>query len=95
MPSTLIPNFTPSDRLTVTISDSSFQDDAMVDFGQRVVVQDVTFIDSGHLQVQIKVRPEAIQGPRNVTVTNPDGKSAQSFNSSSIYNSITLLKPGK
>ncbi len=65
----------PGDRLTVTISGSNFQDGATVDFGERIMVQNVTFIDSGHLEVQIKVHPKATQGPRDVTVTNPDGQS--------------------
>ncbi len=68
-------NASPGDRLTVTISGSNFQDGATADFGQRITVQDVMFIDSGHLEVRIKVHPRAASGPRGVTVTNPDGQS--------------------
>ena len=65
----------PGDRLTVTVSGANFQDGATVDFGQRVMVQGVTFVDASQLDVRIKVHPKAVPGARNVTVTNPDGLS--------------------
>lgn len=65
----------PGDRLTVTVSGSNFQNGASVDFGDRVNVQGVTFIDSSQLEVGIRVHNRASAGPRNVTVTNPDGQS--------------------
>ncbi len=68
-------NTSPGDRLTVTISGSNFQNGATVDFGQRITVQNVIFIDSGHLEVQIKVHRRATPGLRDVTVTNPDDQS--------------------
>ena len=68
-------NASPGDRLTVTISGSNFQHGATADFGQRITVQDVMFIDSGHLEVQIKVHRRATLGLRDVTVTNPDDQS--------------------
>ena len=68
-------NGNPGDRLTVAVTGSNFQDGATADFGERVTVQNVTFVDSDQLDVRIKVHPRATSGSRDVTVTNPDGKS--------------------
>ena len=62
-------------RLTVMVSGTDFQDGATVDFGARVTVQGVTFVNSSQLDVRIKVHRRAASGPRAVTVTNPDGGS--------------------
>ncbi|MFC2014188.1 matrixin family metalloprotease [Chloroflexota bacterium] len=70
-----VPNFAfPMDRLTVNVSGENFQAGATVDFGQRVTVQKVLFIDAQNLDVKIKIHPKAAAGPRDVTVTNPDGQ---------------------
>ena len=65
----------PGDKLTVVVTGSNFQDGATADFGERVTVQEVTFINSGQLNVSIKIHPRAAPGPRDVTVSNPDGSS--------------------
>jgi len=63
------------DQSIVAVTGSNFQDGATADFGERVIVQNVTFVSSSQLDVQIKVHPRASSGPRDVTVTNPDGQS--------------------
>ncbi len=68
-------NGNAGDRLLVAVTGSNFQDGATADFGDGIVVQNVTFDDSELLNVQIKVHKRAASGPRDVTVTNPDGKS--------------------
>ncbi|MCH8086490.1 MAG: hypothetical protein IIC81_01420 [Chloroflexi bacterium] len=64
------------DQFVVQVSGSGFQSGATVDFGQRVKVQNVTFVSATQLDVQIKVHPKASSGSRTVTVTNPDNSSA-------------------
>ena len=66
----------PKDRLTVTIFGANFKDGPSVDFGERIVVQQVTFVSASQLEVRIMVHNLAEPGPRDVTVTNPDGQSA-------------------
>jgi len=66
----------PKDGLTVTIFGANFKDRPSVDFGERMVVQRVTFVSASQLEVRIKVQNKAELGPRDVTVTNPDGQSA-------------------
>ena len=65
-------NANPGDRLTVAVTGSDFQDGATVDFGERVNVQGVTWVNSGRLDVRIRVHGRALSGDRDVTVTNPD-----------------------
>jgi PKD repeat protein len=65
----------PGQVLNVNVTGTGFQDGAAVDFGERIVVQLVTFVDSSNLVVRIRVHPRAASGPRDVTVTNPDGSS--------------------
>ena len=48
----------------------------VVDFGNKVNVQSVTFISAVELTVQIKVHRRAADGSRDVTVTNPDNSTA-------------------
>lgn len=66
----------PKDQLTVTIFGANFKDRLSVDFGERIVVQQVTFVSASQLEVRIMVHNLAEPGPRDVTVTNPDGQSA-------------------
>lgn len=63
------------ERLTVTVFGADFQNGATVDFGERVIVQGVTFVSAGELTVQIRIHNLAAVGPRDVVVTNPDGQS--------------------
>ena len=67
-------NGNPNQRLTVTVTGSNFVSGATVSFGSRISVQDVTFVNSGQLDVLIKIQKRAA-GSRDVTVTNPDGES--------------------
>ena len=62
-------------QLTVSVTGIDFQPGATVSFGQRVMVQSVTVASDTQLLVQIKIHPKAASGPRDVVVTNPDGKS--------------------
>jgi hypothetical protein len=66
----------PKDQFTVTIFGANFKDRPSVDFGERIVVQQVTFVSASQLEVRIMVHNLAEPGPRDVTVTNPDGQSA-------------------
>jgi hypothetical protein len=66
----------PKDRLTVTIFGANFEDTPSVDFGERITVQDVTLVSGSQLEIRIIVHKQAESGPRDVTVTNPDGQSA-------------------
>jgi uncharacterized repeat protein (TIGR02543 family) len=66
----------PKDQLTVTIFGANFKDRPSVDFGERIVVQQVTFVSASQLEVRIVVHNLAELGLRDVTVTNPDGQSA-------------------
>jgi len=66
----------PKDQLTVTIFGANFKDIPSVDFGERIVVHQVIFVSASQLEVRIMVHNLAEPGPRDVTVTNPDGQSA-------------------
>jgi len=62
-------------QLLVQVTGSNFQSGATVGFGSQVMVQGITFVNSGQLNVQVKVHPKAATGLRTVTVTNTDGQS--------------------
>jgi len=62
-------------QLLVQVTGSNFQSGATVSFGSQVMVQGITFVNSGQLNVQVKVHPKAATGLRTVTVTNTDGQS--------------------
>ncbi|MBI3457802.1 MAG: DUF11 domain-containing protein [Candidatus Rokubacteria bacterium] len=68
-------NGSQNQQLVVQVTGSNFQSGASVSFGDKVMVQGVTFVDAGRLDVQIKVHPKATSGPRDVTVTDLDGQS--------------------
>ena len=70
----------PNDRLTVQVTGLNFASGATVSFGERVNVQGVTFVDSGQLDVRIKIHKQAASGPRDVTVTNPNGDTGTGTN---------------
>jgi hypothetical protein len=61
-------------QFVVSVTGSGFVNGADADFGTRVRVQGITFVSDTQLDVQIKVHPKAASGPRDVTVTNPDGQ---------------------
>ena len=64
-----------SQKYDVVVTGSDFVNGATVNFEGRIAVQGVTFIDSKKLNVRIRVNKRAALGPKDVTVTNPDGKS--------------------
>jgi hypothetical protein len=62
----------------VTVNGTNFNNNGgapNVSFGSGITVNSVTYLNSGQLSVNITVDNEALQGPRNVTVTNRDGGS--------------------
>ena len=63
-------------RLDVTIEGENFVNGATVSFsGKHISVRSVSFADSMHLDINIRIGKRAELGPRDVTVTNPDGQS--------------------
>ncbi len=68
-------NAAGGERLTVTVTGDNFQQGATADFGERVSVQSVIHVSAMQLNVAIRVYPRAASGPREVTITNPDGQS--------------------
>jgi subtilisin family serine protease len=62
-------------RMTVRVEGEGFQAGASVSFGSRIAIQSVSFVDSGALDVAIKIHRRA-SGSRDVTVSNPDGSGA-------------------
>jgi len=64
----------PSDRLTVVVSGSNFQDGASANFGRQIKIRGVLFVSSSELEVEIEIHKKAPSGTRDVTVTNPDGQ---------------------
>jgi hypothetical protein len=61
--------------LTVTITGQKFQRGATVSFGDGIGINEVTFVNSETLLVDISISAGALSGTRTVTVTNPDGRS--------------------
>jgi len=59
--------------LTVTLTGQKFQPGATVSFGEGIGIDDVTWINSETLLVDITIDGSASSDPRTVTVTNPDG----------------------
>jgi hypothetical protein len=72
------PNFgVLNQKLPVEVMGSNFVSGATVDFGQRIAVQDVTWVTTTVLRVLIKIQRRASVGLRAVRVTNPDGQSGE------------------
>lgn len=69
-------NGSTNTALTVKIDGSDFQLGATVDFGSKIAVRNVTFVDTGQLVVDIRINKKAATGLRDVTVTNPNGDSS-------------------
>jgi hypothetical protein len=59
--------------LNVTITGANFQGGAFVTFGPGIAVTATTVVDPNQIDVTIDISATAALGPRNVTVTNPDG----------------------
>jgi len=66
-------NAARGERVTVTVTGDHFRQGATVDFGNRVSIQSVTYVSAAQLDVSVRVHPRAATGPREVTITNPDG----------------------
>jgi len=66
--------------LTVTLNGLNFQTGATASFGEGIAVNDVEFVASSALRARITISPAASDGPRTVTVTNPDGGTASLTN---------------
>jgi hypothetical protein len=65
----------PGQSLIVTIDGLNFQPGATASFGTGISVTAVDFVSSSTLRARISISPGASEGPRTVTVTNPDGGS--------------------
>ena len=61
--------------LTVTLTGQNFQQGATVSFGEGIGINDVIWINSETLLVDITIDGNASSTARTVTVTNPDGGS--------------------
>ena len=66
--------------LTVTLNGLNFQTGATASFGEGISVDDVEFVAPTALRARITISPVATDGPRTVTVTNPDGGTASLTN---------------
>jgi beta-glucanase (GH16 family) len=60
----------------VRIAGEGFADGASVSFGPKIQVLDVTVVSPTELDVRVKIKKKAARGPRDVTITNPDGGEA-------------------
>jgi hypothetical protein len=66
----------PRQKLTVTIVGDRFEKKARVSFGDGIKVLSVKVVSETRIDVQIKVKKNALPGSRDVTVTNRDGGTA-------------------
>jgi hypothetical protein len=66
----------PGQTLTVMLNGLNFQPGATASFGEGIAVNDVEFVASSALRAHITISPAATDGPRTVTVTNPDAGTA-------------------
>lgn len=74
--SSVVPNSWPrGEDFAVQVNGSGFQSGATASLGQGVTVESVTFVSATQLTVRGFVESSAAPGPRNVTVTNPNGAS--------------------
>lgn len=65
----------PGAHKTVSVSGAGFRAGLTVDFGVGVVVDSLTVVNTSQVTVYLTIDAAADIGPRNVTVTNADGKS--------------------
>src|SRR5262249_45158143 len=66
----------PGAAFAVTVAGTNFQPGASASFGADVTVTSTTGTSSTQLSVSISIGATATMGPRDVTVTNPDGQVA-------------------
>jgi len=60
-------------HLEVSLSGDSFQDVTSISFGEAIAVESYRLISSQEISVSISVAPEALPGPRDVTVSTLGG----------------------
>src|SRR5256712_4385060 len=65
----------PGASLTVSVTGTNFQAGASASFGAGVTVTSTTVVSSTQLSVALAIATTAALGPRDVTVSNPDGQS--------------------
>jgi hypothetical protein len=70
--------------LTVTINGRNFQPGAVVNFGEGIVINSRTFLNSETLRASITIDTAAAKIARTVTVTNPDGRSGSLANAFTV-----------
>lgn len=78
-PAPMVEGCVPADgsqgeRLDVIIYGENFQTGAEVSFGAGIAVQSISYDSYTEITCKIMIFRKAKSGPRNVTVTNPDGK---------------------
>src|SRR6266446_1218425 len=62
-------------NLTVTVTGTNFKAGASAGFGAGITVGSTTVVSSTQLSVALAIEATAAMGPRDVTVSNPDGQS--------------------
>src|SRR5439155_376032 len=62
-------------NLTVTVTGTNFKAGASAGFGAGITVGSTTVVSSTQLSVALAIGATAAMGPRDVTVSNPDGQS--------------------
>src|SRR3989454_1100547 len=62
-------------NLTVTVTGTNFKAGASAGFGAGITVGSTTVVSSTQLLVALAIEATAAMGPRDVTVSNPDGQS--------------------
>src|SRR3989442_15626216 len=65
----------PGASLTVSVTGTNFQAGASASIGAGVTVTSTTVVSSTQLSVALAIATTAALGPRDVTVSNPDGQS--------------------
>jgi fibronectin type 3 domain-containing protein len=68
----------------ISLTGNNFQNGATCTFGAGITVNNCQTYSQTQLSANISIAPTATIGPRNVTVTNPDGQSATLTNGFSV-----------
>ncbi|MCP4573997.1 MAG: hypothetical protein GY838_16685 [bacterium] len=76
---------------TVVVTGSGFRDGLTVSLGNGITVDDVTFTDASEIRLEIVIAAGAEFGPRDITVTNPDGQSGVGSNLFSVVENDPAL----
>ena len=78
-------------NLTVTVAGTGFQPGATASFGAGITISSTTVVSSTQLSVAISIATAATVGPRDVTVTNPDGQSVIRSNGFTVQSPPPVL----